>query len=142
MLLGTDCNGVYIWTGARWQPFPFLLQRLPFSSDCHSPATTILQRPPFSSDYHSPATTVLQRLPFSSAYHSPATTILQHLNGHLWHLNGQPQEPEMEVFWSLKLLPIVPNVAFSGYGFVPLLPGARTATLCGKNSLELGSCNA
>jgi hypothetical protein len=34
----------------------------------------------------------------------------------------------MGAFWSLKLLPMVPNVAFSGYGFVPLLPGARTAT--------------
>ena len=32
--------------------------------------TAILQRLPFSSAYHSPATTVLQRLPFSSAYHS------------------------------------------------------------------------
>ena len=50
---------------------------LPFSSDCHSPATTILQRLPFSSDYHSPATTILQRLPFSSDYHSPAPAILQ-----------------------------------------------------------------
>jgi hypothetical protein len=36
-----------------------------------------LQRLPFSSDYHSPATTILQRQPFSSAYYSPATTILQ-----------------------------------------------------------------
>ena len=34
----------------------------------------------------------------------------------------------MGAFWSLKLLPMVSNVAFSGYGFVPLLPGARTAT--------------
>jgi hypothetical protein len=51
-----------------------------------------------------------------------------HLNGHPWHLNGQPQEPKMGAFWSLKLLPMVPNVAFSGYGFVPLLPGARTTT--------------
>ena len=34
----------------------------------------------------------------------------------------------MGAFWSLKLLPMVPNVTFSGYGFVPLLPGARTAT--------------
>jgi hypothetical protein len=34
----------------------------------------------------------------------------------------------MGAFWSLKLLPMVPNVAFSGYGFVPLRPGARTAT--------------
>jgi hypothetical protein len=34
----------------------------------------------------------------------------------------------MGASWSLKLLPIVPNVASSGYGFVPLLPGARTAT--------------
>jgi hypothetical protein len=24
--------------------------------------------------------------------------------------------------WSLKLLPMIPNVTFSGYGFVPLLP--------------------
>jgi hypothetical protein len=101
VLLGTDRNGVYIWTGAR---IGSLLQRLSFSSDCHSPAP------------------------------SP----LQHLNGHPWHLNGQPQEPDMEAFWSLKLLPIVPNVAFSGYGFVPLLPGARTATLCGKNFSGVG----
>jgi hypothetical protein len=55
------------------------LQRLPFSSDCHSPATTILQRLPFSGDYHSPATAIPRRLPFSSDYHSPATTILQRL---------------------------------------------------------------
>jgi hypothetical protein len=34
----------------------------------------------------------------------------------------------MGAFWSPKLLPMVPNVAFSGYGFVPLRPGARTAT--------------
>jgi hypothetical protein len=34
----------------------------------------------------------------------------------------------MGAFWGLKLLPMVPNVTFSGYGFVPLLPGARTAT--------------
>jgi hypothetical protein len=27
----------------------------------------------------------------------------------------------MGAFWSLKLLPMVPNVTFSGYGFVPLL---------------------
>jgi hypothetical protein len=53
---------------------------------------------------------------------------LWHLNGHPWHLSGQPQEPKMGAFWSLKLLPMAPNVAFSGYGFVPLLPGARTAT--------------
>src|SRR5271156_5619402 len=51
-----------------------------------------------------------------------------HLNGHPWHLNGQPQEPKMGAFWGLKLLPMVPNVTFSGYGFVPLLPGARAAT--------------
>jgi hypothetical protein len=61
--------------------------------------------------------------------------------GTLSTLNGQPQEPKMGAFWGLKLLPM-PNVTFSGYGFVPLLPGTRTATLCGKNSLELGSCNA
>jgi hypothetical protein len=34
----------------------------------------------------------------------------------------------MGAFCGLKLLPIVPNATFSGYGFVPLLPGARTAT--------------
>src|SRR6266516_2531555 len=51
-------------------------QRLPFSSDSHSPAPSILQRLPFSSDFHSPATPILQRLPFSSAAHSPATTFL------------------------------------------------------------------
>jgi hypothetical protein len=61
-------------------PAPFLLQRLPFSSDYHSPAPTNLQRLPFSSDYHSPAPailapTILQRLPFSSAYHFPAPTM-------------------------------------------------------------------
>jgi hypothetical protein len=28
----------------------------------------------------------------------------------------------MGAFWSPKLLPMVPNVTFSGYGFVPLLP--------------------
>jgi len=38
----------------------------------------------------------------------------------------------MGAFWSLKLLPMVSNVAFSGYGFVPLLPGARTATLVAR----------
>jgi hypothetical protein len=26
-----------------------------------------------------------------------------------WHLNGQPQEPKMGAFWSLKLLPMVPT---------------------------------
>jgi hypothetical protein len=53
---------------------------------------------------------------------------LWRLNGHSWHLNGQPQEPKIGAFWGLKLLPMVPNVTFSGYGFVPLLSGARTAT--------------
>jgi hypothetical protein len=43
-----------------------ILQRLPFSSPYHSPATTILQRLPFSSACHSLAPTILQRLPFSS----------------------------------------------------------------------------
>jgi hypothetical protein len=38
--------------------------------------------------------------------------------GILGHLNGQPLEPEMEAFWSLMLLPMVPNVTLSGYGFV------------------------
>jgi hypothetical protein len=42
---------------------PAILQRLSFSSDCHS------------SDYHSPATIILQRLLFSSDYHSPATIL-------------------------------------------------------------------
>ena len=51
-----------------------------------------------------------------------------HLNGHAWHLNGQPQESKMGAFWSLKLLPMVPNVAFSSYRFVPLLPRVRTTT--------------
>jgi hypothetical protein len=51
---------------------PKFLQRLPFSSAYHSPATTILQRPPFSSDHRSPATAILQRLPFSSPYISLA----------------------------------------------------------------------
>ena len=41
------------------------------------PMVPNVQRLPFSSAYHSPATTILQRLPFSSAYHSPATAILQ-----------------------------------------------------------------
>ena len=50
----------------------------------------------------------------------------------------------MGAFWSLKLLPMEPNVTFSGYGFVPLLPylERERPPLCGKNSLELGSCNA
>jgi len=39
--------------------------------------------------------------------------------GILGHLNGQPLEPEMGAFWSLMLLPMVPNVTLSGYGFVP-----------------------
>ena len=34
----------------------------------------------------------------------------------------------MGAFESLKLFPMVPNVAFSGYGPVLLPPGARTAT--------------
>jgi hypothetical protein len=35
----------------------------------------------------------------------------------------------MGAFWGLKLLPMVSNVTFSGYGFVPLLPYLeRTAT--------------
>jgi hypothetical protein len=63
---------------------PKFLQRLPFSSAYHSPATAILQRLPFSSACHSLAPAILQRLPFSSACHSlvpttPATTILQRL---------------------------------------------------------------
>jgi hypothetical protein len=61
-------------------PWPLhFLQRLPFSSACHSPATTTLQRLPFSNAYHSPVPTNLQRLPFSSACRSPAPTILQRL---------------------------------------------------------------
>jgi hypothetical protein len=46
----------------------------------------------------------------------------------------------MGAFWSLKLLPMVPNVIFSGYGFVPLLPylERERSPLCGKNSLEFG----
>src|SRR5436309_15208355 len=51
---------------------PVILQRLPFSSACHSPAPNILQRLPFSSDYHSPATAILQRLLFSSHSYSTA----------------------------------------------------------------------
>jgi hypothetical protein len=34
----------------------------------------------------------------------------------------------MRAFWDPKLLPVMPNVTFFGYGFVPLLPEARTAT--------------
>jgi hypothetical protein len=50
----------------------------------------------------------------------------------------------MGAVWSLKLLPMVPNVTFSGYKFVPLLPylERERPPLHGKNSLELGSCNA
>jgi hypothetical protein len=51
---------------------------------------------------------------------TPGTGTDRGLNGHPWHLNGQPQEPKMGAFWSLKLLPMVPNVAFPGYGFIPL----------------------
>ena len=56
----------------------------------------------------------------------------------------QPWEPKMGAVWSLKLLPMVPNVTFSGYKFVPLLPylEREQLPLHGKNSLELGSCNA
>jgi hypothetical protein len=73
------------FSSAYHPPATAILQRLAFSSAYHPPATTILQRPPFSSDYtyssdrHSPAPTILQRLPISSAYHSPATAILQRL---------------------------------------------------------------
>jgi hypothetical protein len=67
-----------------------ILQRLPFSSDSHSPASPpILQQLPFSSASHSPAhtilqrllhrATILQRLPFSSDYHSLAPSFLQRL---------------------------------------------------------------
>ena len=66
------------------------LQRLPFSSDYHSPAPTILQRLPFSSDYHSPATTILQRLPFSSDYHSPATNTCPEASPH------RPPRPKID----------------------------------------------
>ena len=83
-LLGTVCSweqirnrSLYLDRSQNWQPFPFLLQRLPFSSDYHSPAPTNLQRLPFSSDYHPPAPTILQRLLFSSDCHSPAPTNLQ-----------------------------------------------------------------
>ena len=81
--------------GARNSPAPFLLQRLPFSSDYHSPAPPILQRLPFSSSSHSPAPPIIRLLPFSSASHfssayhfsasysspfpSPAPSILQRL---------------------------------------------------------------
>jgi hypothetical protein len=47
--------------------------------------------------------------------------ILDTRMGILGHLNGQPLEPEMGAFWSLMLLPMVPNVTLSDYGFVPLL---------------------
>ena len=67
------------FSSACHSPAPAILQRLLFSSACHSPATTTLQRLLFSSDYHSPATAILQRLPFSSDCHSPAPTILQRL---------------------------------------------------------------
>src|ERR1700722_6583420 len=35
-----------------------------------------------------------------------------------WHLSRQPLEPEMGAFWSLILLPMVPNITFSGYRFL------------------------
>jgi hypothetical protein len=70
-----------------------LIQRPPFSSAYHSPATAVLQRPtvlqrrPFSSNYHSPAPAIFQQLPFSSPYVSPATTFLR-----LLHFSGEEQK--------------------------------------------------
>jgi hypothetical protein len=46
-----------------------------------------------------------------------STSTNQNLNGHHWHLNGHPLEPEMGAFCSLMLLPMVPNVRC-----IPLLP--------------------
>jgi hypothetical protein len=54
---GTVVDMVKTMTTAR--PAPTNLQRLPFSSACHSPAPTILQRLPFSSACHSPAPSLL-----------------------------------------------------------------------------------
>jgi hypothetical protein len=66
-------KGLEKGAGARNSPAHFLLQRLPFSSACRSPAPAVLQRLP-----------ILQHLPFSSYFVSshflsPATFFLQTL---------------------------------------------------------------
>jgi hypothetical protein len=51
--------------------------------------------------------------------------------GNLWDLK--------KAFWTLMLLPMVPNITFSSYGSVPLLPylERKRPPLCGKDRLSL-----